>query len=173
MKNFFKTLLLLSGILMIVLGFWFIFNPSGSLKTAIILIGLLLAANGVIEIFSYIQERRVWNISNWVLFDGIASLVAGGFILFDTAIAQKTLVLLFAIWVLFSGIMRLMTAVAMKNFPGWTWILTLGVIAVIVAIISFFSPILIGIGIGLILGAFFIIQGFSCIMVYLAIKNYH
>lgn len=80
MKNIFKYLLLISAILMMAMGFWFIFNPTASLKTTTILIGLLLGGNGLVEIFSFLQERKVWNISKWILFDGFASLIAGIFI---------------------------------------------------------------------------------------------
>ncbi|CCO10161.2 putative membrane protein [Carnobacterium maltaromaticum LMA28] len=171
MKNIFKYLLLISAILMMAMGFWFIFNPTASLKTTTILIGLLLGGNGLVEIFSFLQERKVWNISKWILFDGFASLIAGIFILFNPGIAQSTLIIAFAIWVLFSGVMRLLTAISIKDFPGWTWLLTLGIIAILFAIFSFFTPILVGIVLGFILGFFFIIQGFNILMIYLMVGN--
>lgn len=170
MKNIIKYLLLISAILMLIMGIWFIFNPSASLATVTLLIGLLLGANGLIETVSYFQERKIWNISKWVLFDGLASLIAGLFILFNPGIAQSTLVFAFGVWVLFSGVMRLLTAVSIRNFPGWTWILTIGIIAIVIAIISFFNPLILGIALGLILGVFFIIQSFNIFMIYLMIK---
>ncbi|EDO0842269.1 HdeD family acid-resistance protein, partial [Listeria monocytogenes] len=85
-----------------------------------------------------------------------------------------TLVLLFGMWVLFAGIMRTIGAFTAKqnNVQGWGWILTIGIIGIIVGFIALFNPVVSAIGIVLVVAIFFIVQGIGAIATFFFIgKN--
>lgn len=136
MKTFTRILVLLAGIAMIILGVWFLFHPGISLLTSTLMFGFLLLISGIFHTISYFSDRKSQNVSGWVLADGILSILLGFLLLFNEFDGTLTLVLLFGMWVLFAGIMRTIGAFTAKqnNVQGWGWILTIGIIGIIVGL---------------------------------------
>ncbi|EFS04145.1 membrane protein, putative [Listeria seeligeri FSL S4-171] len=165
MKTFTRILVLLAGIAMIVLGIWFLFHPGISLLTSTLMFGFLLLISGIFNTVSYFSDKKLQKVSGWVLADGILSILLGFLLLFNEFAGTETIVLLFGMWVLFAGIMRTIGAFTAKqnNVQGWGWILTIGIIGIVVGFIALFNPVVSAIGIVLIVGIFFIVQGISAI----------
>ncbi|EUJ45531.1 HdeD family acid-resistance protein [Listeria riparia] len=165
MKTFTRILVLLAGIAMICLGIWFVFHPGISLLSFTFFIGILMLVVGVFQIISYFSNRGGQKVSGWILAEGILSVLLGILLLADQLEGTVTLVLVFGMWVLFAGIMRTIGAFAAKgeNVEGWGWILALGILGIILGFISLFNPIVGAIGIVLLVGTFFIVQGINCI----------
>ncbi|KKD44880.1 HdeD family acid-resistance protein [Listeria seeligeri] len=165
MKTFTRILVLLAGIAMIVLGIWFLFHPGISLLTSTLMFGFLLLISGIFHTVSYFSDKKLQKVSGWVLADGILSILLGFLLLFNDFAGTETIVLLFGMWVLFAGIMRTIGAFTAKqnNVQGWGWILTIGIIGIVVGFIALFNPVVSAIGIVLIVGIFFIVQGISAI----------
>lgn len=120
---------------------------------------------GVFQIIQYFSHRSGQKVSGWILAEGILSVLLGILLLADQLEGTVTLVLVFGMWVLFAGIMRTIGAFAAKNenVQGWGWILTLGILGIVLGFISLFNPIVGAIGIVIIVGTFFIVQGINCI----------
>ncbi|MBC1737032.1 HdeD family acid-resistance protein [Listeria seeligeri] len=165
MKTFTRILVLLAGIAMIVLGIWFLFHPGISLLTSTLMFGFLLLISGIFHTVSYFSDKKLQKVSGWVLADGILSILLGFLLLFNEFAGTEVIVLLFGMWVLFAGIMRTIGAFTAKqnNIQGWGWILTVGIIGIVVGFIALFNPVVSAIGIVLIVGIFFIVQGISAI----------
>ncbi len=165
MKTFTRILLLIAGIAMIGLGVWLMFHPLVSLLTFSFTIAFVLLVSGIFHIVSYFSNRKAQHVSGWVLAEGILSTLLGVFLLFDQIEGAATLVLVFAMWVLFAGIMRTIGAFAAKqnNVQGWGWILTMGIIGIIVGFIALFNPVVSLVGIVFITGTFFIVEGIGAI----------
>ncbi|EPB7454447.1 HdeD family acid-resistance protein [Listeria monocytogenes] len=174
MKTFTRILVLLAGIAMVILGIWFLFHPGISLLTSTLMFGFLLLISGIFHTISYFSDRKTQNVSGWVLADGILSILLGFLLLFNEFDGTLTLVLLFGMWVLFAGIMRTIGAFTAKqnNVQGWGWILTIGIIGIIVGFIALFNPVVSAIGIVLVVAIFFIVQGIGAIATFFFIgKN--
>ncbi|MBV1005892.1 HdeD family acid-resistance protein [Listeria monocytogenes] len=174
MKTFTRILVLLAGIAMIILGVWFLFHPGISLLTSTLMFGFLLLISGIFHTISYFSDRKSQNVSGWVLADGILSILLGFLLLLNEFDGTLTLVLLFGMWVLFAGIMRTIGAFTAKqnNVQGWGWILTIGIIGIIVGFIALFNPVVSAIGIVLVVAIFFIVQGIGAIATFFFIgKN--
>ncbi|EAE2636853.1 HdeD family acid-resistance protein, partial [Listeria monocytogenes] len=107
----------------------------------------------------------------WIMLDGILSILIGGFAIFESNMAERVFIIIFAIWILASAILRILTAFAVKGFPGWTLLLIMGIIGLIIAIISLFTNMLVAIAIGIILGIFFIFQGITCLSLWWVIRK--
>ncbi|EIB7706938.1 HdeD family acid-resistance protein [Listeria monocytogenes] len=171
MRKLYTYFVLILGVAMIGLGIYLMFNPSTSLQALTIFIGIILVLNGINEVISYFGERKYWGISKWIMLDGILSILVGGFAIFDSNMADRVFIIIFAIWILASAILRILTAFAVKGFPGWTLLLIMGIIGLIIAVISLFTNTLVAIAIGIILGLFFIFQGITCLSLWWVIQK--
>ncbi|HEM2281107.1 TPA: HdeD family acid-resistance protein, partial [Listeria monocytogenes] len=156
MRKLYTYFVLILGVAMIGLGIYLMFNPSTSLQALTIFIGIILVLNGINEVISYFGEQKYWSISKWIMFDGILSILIGGFAIFESNMAERVFIIIFAIWILASAILRILTAFAVKGLPGWTVLLIMGIIGLIIAVISLFTNMLVAIAVGIILGIFFI-----------------
>lgn len=105
------------------------------------------------------------------MLDGILSILVGGFAIFESNMAERLFIIIFAIWILASAILRILTAFAVKGFPGWALLLLMGILGLIIAIISLFTNTLVAIAIGIILGLFFILQGSTCLSLWWVIRK--
>ncbi|EUJ47239.1 HdeD family acid-resistance protein [Paenilisteria rocourtiae] len=164
MKTFTRILVLLAGIAMVCLGIWFVAHPGISLLSFTLFIGTLMLMLGIFQIIQYFSNRSGQKVSGWILAEGILSVLLGITLLADQLEGTVTLVIVFGMWVLFAGIMRTIGAFDAKNegVEGWGWLLTLGILGIILGFISLFNPIVGAIGIVILVGTFFIVQGINC-----------
>lgn len=173
LKTSLRWLILIAGILMIGMGIWFIFSPLSSFVAITILIGGLLFINGIFHIIAYFSDRKHRKPSGWLLADGILTALIGLILMFDIVTGTATLTFMFAFWIIFSGVLRIMGAFAAKEFslPNWGWILALGTLSLIIGFFSLFHPIVTAIGIVAIIGTLFIIQGINAILTFFYVKH--
>lgn len=167
MRKFYLLLILLISIAMGAFGMWFMVNPALSLRAVTLTIGVLLMFHGIVEIVSFIRERKVWNISFLFLLNGLLSLGIGGFALVSPSTAETTFIILFAVWLLISAVLQMITAFSIRNTKGWIYLLMLSVIVFIFALLSFFSKLPVAITVSMTIGIFFILQGLSMFFVFL------
>lgn len=116
MRKLYTYFVLILGVAMIGLGIYLMFNPSTSLQALTIFIGIILVLNGINEVISYFGEHKYWSISKWIMLDGILSILIGGFAIFESNMAERVFIIIFAIWILASAILRILTAFAVKRF---------------------------------------------------------
>ncbi|HCA3968219.1 TPA: HdeD family acid-resistance protein, partial [Listeria monocytogenes] len=114
MRKLYTYFVLILGVAMIGLGIYLMFNPSTSLQALTIFIGIILVLNGINEVISYFGEHKYWSISKWIMLDGILSILIGGFAIFESNMAERVFIIIFAIWILASAILRILTAFAVK-----------------------------------------------------------
>lgn len=139
------------------------------------MLGFLLLISGIFHTISYFSDRKSQSVSGWVLADGILSILLGFLLLFNEFAGPEIIVLLFGMWVLFAGIMRTVGAFTAKqnNVQGWGWILTIGIIGIVVGFIALFNPIVSVIGVIIVVATFFIVQGIGAIATFFFMgKNY-
>lgn len=171
MRKTYLLVIFILGISMSVFGFFILFNPSNSLTGVILFIGLLFFLNGVNETLGYITQAKLWNISRWHLVEGVFSVLAGAATFFYTDIAEQLFIFIFAFWILVSAISHIFISRTLKGLPGTDLIFILGIVMLILAIISFFTPFVAAITTAIILGVFFIAQGFIWISLGLVIRK--
>ncbi|EFR96007.1 membrane protein, putative, partial [Listeria ivanovii FSL F6-596] len=105
------------------------------------------------------------------MLDGILSIVVGAFAIFQSNMAERIFIIIFAIWILASAVLRILTAFSVKGLPGWTLLLVMGILGLIIAVISLFTNTLVAIAIGIILGLFFILQGVTCLSLWRVMRK--
>ncbi len=150
---------------MVGLGFWLMWNPVASLLALNVFIATILLISGVFQTVTYFSDRSSQHVSGWVLANGILSLLLGIFLLSNQVVGAATLVLIFTIWILFTGIMRTVGAFSARDYQasGWGFLLVVGILGIILGIIAMINPLVSAIGIAIIVGLFFVIEGLGAI----------
>jgi len=127
-----------------------------------ILVGIVLIIGGLGQlVFAYQSGAGVWP---WVL--GLLTLVAGGYMAGNLAVAAATLTVVLTAYLLVSGFADILFALQLRPFDGWGFFMASGVLSVVLGILIFSQFPLSGpFAIGIILGIKLLATGF--LLVYL------
>ena len=163
MKNnwFTRILWLISGILMIVAGIFCFIYPIGTLWYLAFIMGVVMLLSGILDIVMYARMGHLFPGSGWVLADGILTIILALFVLGNQYITAVNLPFVFGIWVIFSGITRLInsTEIRRAGAPGWGWLYVHGILDIFFGMFCFIEPAVGSIAIGILVGVSFLLQG--------------
>lgn len=163
MRKMYVHSLFVIGFAMVLIGVWFIVNPSTSLRALIFTIGIVLVLSGISKMFFYFRERKLWDLSRWELVNGIFSCIVGIIVFLNIYAAEQIFVMIIAIWVLASSIIHIFMALAVKGFPGWSVLLVMGIITAFFAVISLFTNMVVAITVAFMMGISCITLGLTWI----------
>lgn len=119
-------------LLIIILGIFFITNPSVGLAGALMLIGILLFICGISSIIKYIINPR--RFFRFELGFGIISIIAGTFAIFKPIAVETLITIIIAIWLIVSSVVKLIMALELKKIKEDTWIFDLTVAILVIAL---------------------------------------
>ena len=83
-----------------------------------------MLASGIIEIVVFAATSRLLIGSSWLLLDGVLTVILSLFLLFNKWFTMLSLPFLFALWLLFSGSSRFVSAFDLKalGVRNWGWV---------------------------------------------------
>lgn len=169
-----RWLLFISGILVLILGITMLFTTLKNLVTLAIFIGISMLISGISEIISFCGEEKGHR-SEWMLASGILSVLFGIWAIFGrgTEALVAFMPIIFAVWVLSSGIMRMIGSVSLKSegYSLWGWLLAFGILGTVFGFLLLFSPILSGTIISVSLALILISHGIDNIILFFRIKK--
>lgn len=171
MRKFYSISIFLISLALVAFGVWIVFNPTVSLRVFTLSIGILLLIHGVVEMISFVEQRKIWNISFIFLVNGLLSLVVGGITLFVPDLAEQTFVYIFAIWLLLSSLIQMYAAFSLRDVRGWGWLFAVGVIIFVFAIASLLSKMTVAFVVSLSFGLYFIVQGIGLFVIWLLLRR--
>lgn len=166
MKNtFVKAMWLISGILLVFAGIVTMVNPSSSVEAIAFVLGLAMLISGAFNVIIYVTTKHVVFGAGWVLVDGVLECILAIFLFCNHYLAAMAIPMVFGMWVIFSGISRLITSFDLKKLglANWWWLAIIAAVELGFGFISFLNPVVASIAMGIILGLFFIIQGVASI----------
>jgi len=171
-----KWLLLVSGILIVILGATMFFNryPWENLLTLALFVGFMMLFSGISELVSFISGRKGHR-SVWMLMGGLLSTILGAWTVFgygDEKLAP-VLPIIFAVWVMTSGVMRAVGSFTLKSEGSKMWwgILILGVVEVFLGFVLLFHPILAALIVSYTIALMLTFYGMSNIMLFFNIQR--
>lgn len=159
------------GIVWMVCGALAIILPYAAAVAVELVFGGLLAFGGILQV---IQSLRCtgWNGKILHAIIGLLSLLAGGILLVFPHHGVLTLTIVLGAFFIAAGTFRSMIALQHRNFAGWGWMLTSGILALGVGIIIFLAwPGSALWALGLLVGIELIFGGWSLIMVALGARS--
>lgn len=164
-----KGLTIVSGIIMIAAGAFCFINPGQTFMTMAFVIGTVMALCGIIHVLAYVIGRTPHgkgDNNGWILIDALLTLLLGILVLFNQLTVDMAIPMVFGMWVLVSGLLRLEAAsrIDRQRKPGnFKAALITGIITVVLGLLGFINPFVTYISIIPILGFFMLIQGVNSI----------
>ncbi len=137
-----RVLSVIAGVLLIIAGIICLCNQETAILSVGLLLGIFMLVSGIVQIIMFVRGREMYFSSAWLLLDGILTVLLSLFLLFNRAFTLLSLPMLFALWLLFSGVSRIVAAVDLRALGSrrWGWILALGIILLVVGFIGLMDP---------------------------------
>jgi uncharacterized membrane protein HdeD (DUF308 family) len=121
---------LLLGVVLILCGAVAVALPAVFAFAASVVLGAALSIAGVVKIIQSLQVRE-WSGFLWQELTGAVELVGGILIYFNPLKGAYAISLLIALVFLVQGIGQIAVAFKVRRHPGWWWLLTSGLIALV------------------------------------------
>ena len=164
-----RTLTILSGVLMLACGVFCFVNTGQTFLNLAFVIGIVMVINGVIHTLAYLVGRGLHNKGDnngWILVDALITLVLGILVLCNQLVVEVAIPMVFGMWVLVSGILRIEAASRInmdKKRTNFRSTLVTGILTVIVGVFGFINPIMAWVSVVFLLGLFLCMQGINVI----------
>lgn len=144
MKKFgFKNwLLLFIGIVIFLLGGFFLIKPEVGSFTVAILVSLSVLSEGLTKVFFFFADKENENISGLTLFSGILNIVFAIVLFMNLNITTLALCLFVGLWLLVSSVLRIVVSIIRKKtgFTNWWTTLIMGILSTILSIWLLWNP---------------------------------
>lgn len=108
--------------LFVLFGIMLITRPESIMSIISILLGAICTVMGVLKGIDYYASGKK---DNYLLAISIVAIIMGIIIMFCADIILSAFRILIAIWIIYSGIMNLQTAIVWKDYKSRLWLLTL------------------------------------------------
>lgn len=175
MRTFIRIFWFIASILMIIAGTICFLNPLATLISWAWALGVFVLIDGISTIVYYFGGGKSHAGSGWLLFDGIVSVILGGFVVFSNLYIEVALLLplLFSIWIIIKGIIAIVHSFKVKKigWSSWWSLLLIGILVLIFGIIIFIDPIASMFTISALIGFYFIFAGILSLVQWFAFRK--
>lgn len=110
------------SLLFVLFGIMMIARPESIMSVVSILLGAICVVMGLLKGIDYFASGKT---DNYLLAIAIVAVITGFIIMFCADIILSVFRILIAIWIIYSGIMNLQTAVVWKDYKSRLWLFTL------------------------------------------------
>lgn len=162
-----RILTILSGVLMILTGAFCFMNPGQTFLVLAFIIGLVMVINGIIHTLAYLIGRGLHNKGDnngWILTEALITLVLGILILCNQLVVDAAIPMVFGIWVLVSGILRIEASTHInkeKKKSNFRTTFITGLLTVAIGVFGFINPMIGWLSTAILLGLFMLMQGIN------------
>src|SRR5690606_18486524 len=121
-------------------------SPASSYLVLAMLFSLGFLFSGIFEILFSVANRKQLDNWGWYLVFGIVTLVIGALLLINPVLSMGVLALYVGFTILFRSISTFSFALDVKRYgsPNWGWLLVLGILGAVFAIILIWNPVFAG-----------------------------
>lgn len=164
-----RTLTIISGILMLLTGIFCFLNPGQTFLAMAFVVGLVMVINGLIHSWAYLLGRGFNNKGDnngWILTDALITLLLGILVLCNQLVADTSIPMVFGMWVLVSGILRIEAATHInkeKKLMNFRVTTITGMLTVLIGLFGFINPLVKWLSVVILLGMFMVMQGINVI----------
>jgi uncharacterized membrane protein HdeD (DUF308 family) len=124
---------LIQGGVMVLAGILALVSPIASSSAAVFLLGWLLIISGVVQGISLFDARKVPHF--WLqLISVVLAVIVGVLLIRHRGEGLLVLTLLLLVYFMIEGISKVIFALTIRPFPNWGWVLTSGIIGIVVAL---------------------------------------
>jgi uncharacterized membrane protein HdeD (DUF308 family) len=137
---------LIKGALIIVLGIWMLKMPRESFNAMLMVIGVIIAIGGVLEAFLALYYKKVLKEWGWNFSAGVLDILVGILLIANPDAILMLITLFISFWLVLRGVLTIWEAIELRkeSEKKWRWILLLGILLMLLAIILIWHPQVIG-----------------------------
>ena len=129
------------GVLALVFGLFAYLNPAITMKILLIFFGIFIFIEGLLAIVGSIAGRKYSDIWWLVLLEGIAGVIIGVITFTRPAVTGMVLIVFVALWAIWSGLFRIITAIRLRKELDSEWLLIFGgIISILFGVMLFAHP---------------------------------
>lgn len=156
-----KTYLVVTAVLFIALGAFFIIRPIEGMVSVAWLAGLMMLLSGCFSLFFNLRHQAVMPNAGSSTLMSVLQIILGIMFLSNNALTLVTLIVMFAMWILFEGIQLAVLAFDYKRFgfKQWWLMLVLGICSVMLGFYALQRPDATGVTISFMVGIAIISNG--------------
>ena len=164
-----RILTIISGILMVLTGAFCLMNPGQTFLSLAFVVGLIMVLNGLIHALAYFIGRGLHNRGDnngWILTDALLTLLLGILILCNQLVADTAIPLVFGMWMLVAGILRIEASTHIdkeRKRSNFRTTMIIGILTVLVGLFGFINPLVQWMTTAVLLGIFLVMQGVNVI----------
>lgn len=157
-------LVLLAGLLSTVIGVIVLLNPTTSYFTFSVWLGVAVFISGVFMLAVGLSSRNYFVRRGWVIAGSIVDIIIGVILMFNIALSEMVLPIVFGAWILYRGAMMLAQGIDLRsyNVRDAGWVIFGAVLMIAISIAVLWRPASIGVeAVVLFIGIAFIVFGLS------------
>lgn len=164
-----RILTIIGGILMVMTGAFCFSSPGQTFLALAFIVGLVMALNGTIHAIAYVSGRGLHNKGDnngWILTDALITLLLGILVLCNQLVADTAIPMVFGMWVLVTGILRIEAATHInkeKKLKNFRITMFTGVLTTLIGLFGFINPLVAWLTTTFLLGLFMVMQGVNII----------
>ena len=159
------------GVALIIGGFAMITVPLASSIAVTIVIAIVFAIGGIVQIWHAFSVKE-WSGYLWNMLTGIVALVGGGAIYFNPVIGAFALTLVIAAILLAQGVTQVLLGFKVRPHDGWGWLIAAGLISIVASLCIWFEfPTSALWALGVLAGASVLMNGWSYVAIALSARR--
>lgn len=154
---------------MVLTGAFCLMNPGQTFLSLAFVVGLIMVLNGLIHALAYFIGRGLHNRGDnngWILTDALLTLLLGILILCNQLVADTAIPLVFGMWMLVAGILRIEASTHIdkeRKRSNFRTTMITGILTVLVGLFGFINPLVQWMTTAVLLGIFLVMQGVNVI----------
>ena len=164
-----RILTIIGGILMVLTGAFCFSSPGQTFLAFAFVVGLVMVLNGTIHAEANLSGRGLHNKGDnngWILTDALITLLLGILVLCNQLVADTAIPMVFGMWVLVTGILRIEAATHInkeKKQKNFRVTMITGVLTTLIGLFGFINPLVAWLSTTFLLGFFMVMQGINII----------
>ena len=161
-----RVLWIIAGIFLIIAEIGCMRNPGEVLYGLPFIFGVAMMFSGIVDIVIFAMGHDYIAGSGWFLADGILTVLMSLFVLDNGWFTTITISFIFGMWLIFSGITKLVNSFDLQNLgvKGWGWFTVFGILLTVIGFISFTHPFANIAAMAWMIGLFLILQGIVSVL---------
>lgn len=167
--------LIVTALLLIVIGVVCMVKPNDGFESMAQLLAILIMLAGLSTLLFGIRSKGQLPNTGMTTFLGIFELVVGLLFLVNGLLAATTLIVVFAMWVLFEGISLSVLAFDYRKsgYDRWWMMLLLGICSIVLGFAAMCNPESTGALLGILLGLGLFSNGIIRLVAFVALRRIH
>ncbi len=158
-----RLLTIISGGMLIMTSLFCYANPGETFLPLAFVLGMAMILTGIVQCIAYWWGRDNRRDNNgWIFAEALMTLILGVLVLTSLIAADAAIPMVFGLWVIFSGVLRIVVATMIDpktKKANFVWTMVTGLVSTVTGIYAFVNPLIANLNIAVLLGILFMIQG--------------